>query len=47
MLLTGDIIEAGVVEHLGVFTETCEPGAVTARARYWAEKAAKMPADGS
>ena len=46
MLLTGDIIEAGAVEHLGVFTETCAPGAVTARARYWAEKAAKMPADG-
>jgi enoyl-CoA hydratase/carnithine racemase len=46
LLLTGDIIEAGAVEHLGVFTETCGPGAVTARARYWAEKAAKMPADG-
>ena len=46
MLLTGDIVEAGTVEHLGVFTETCEPDAVTARARYWAEKAAKMPADG-
>jgi enoyl-CoA hydratase/carnithine racemase len=46
MLLTGDIIEARVIEHLGVFTETCEPAAVTARARYWAEKAAKMPADG-
>ena len=46
MLLTGDIIDAGVIEHLGVFTETCAPGAVTARARYWAEKAAKMPADG-
>jgi enoyl-CoA hydratase len=46
MLLTGDIIEAGVVEHLGVFTETCDAGRVTARARYWAEKAAKMPADG-
>jgi enoyl-CoA hydratase len=46
MLLTGDIIEAGEVEHLGVFTETCGSGAVTARARYWAEKAAKMPADG-
>ena len=25
MLLTGDIIEAGAVEHLGVFTETCAP----------------------
>lgn len=46
MLLTGDIVEAGAVEHLGVFTETCAPAAVTARARYWAEKAAKMPADG-
>jgi enoyl-CoA hydratase/carnithine racemase len=46
LLLTGDIIEAGTVEHLGVFTETCAPGAVTARARYWAAKAAKMPADG-
>lgn len=46
LLLTGDVIEAGEVEHLGVFTETCEPGAVAARARYWAEKAAKMPADG-
>ena len=46
MLLTGDIIEAGVVEHLGVFTETCESEAVKARAWYWAQKAAKMPADG-
>jgi enoyl-CoA hydratase/carnithine racemase len=43
MLLTGDIIRAAEVEHLGVFTETCDPGSVTARARYWAEKAAKMP----
>jgi enoyl-CoA hydratase len=46
LLLTGDIIEAGAVEHLGVFTDTCDSGSVTARARYWAEKAAKMPADG-
>jgi enoyl-CoA hydratase/carnithine racemase len=46
LLLTGDIIEAGDVEHLGVFTETCDPDAVPARARYWAQKAAKMPADG-
>jgi enoyl-CoA hydratase len=43
---TGDIVEAGAVEHLGVFTDTCEPASVAARARYWAEKAAKMPADG-
>jgi enoyl-CoA hydratase len=46
MLLTGDIITAGEVEHLGVFTDTCDAGSVTARARYWAEKTAKMPADG-
>ncbi|PND56450.1 enoyl-CoA hydratase [Mycobacterium sp. ENV421] len=46
LLLTGDTITAGDVEHLGVFTETCDAGSVTARARYWAEKAAKMPADG-
>lgn len=46
LLLTGDIIDAGAVEHLGVFTDTCEPSKATARARYWAEKAAKMPADG-
>ena len=46
LLLTGDIIEAGAIEHLGIFTETCDAAAVPARARYWAEKAAKMPADG-
>jgi enoyl-CoA hydratase len=46
LLLTGDIIDAETVENLGVFTETCDPGQVAARARYWAEKAAKMPADG-
>jgi enoyl-CoA hydratase len=46
LLLTGDIIEAEAVEHLGIFTETCDAGQAQARARYWAEKAAKMPADG-
>lgn len=46
LLLTGDIITASDVEHLSVFTETCDAQKVTARARYWAEKAAKMPADG-
>lgn len=46
LLLTGDVIAAGEIEHLGIFTDTCDPGAVTTRARYWAEKAAKMPADG-
>src|ERR1700691_2006986 len=46
LLLTGDIIEADAIEHLGIFTETCDPGQAAARARHWAEKAAKMPADG-
>ncbi len=46
LLLTGDIIEAESIEHLGIFTETCDLTQVAARARYWAEKAAKMPADG-
>jgi enoyl-CoA hydratase/carnithine racemase len=46
LLLTGDIIEAGAVEHLGIFTDTCDPAMVQARAGYWAEKAARMPADG-
>ena len=46
LLLTGDTIEAGEVEHLGVFTDVVEPDAVEARASWWAEKAARMPADG-
>lgn len=46
LLLTGDIVDAAAVEHLGIFTETCDAEHVTARARYWAEKVAKMPADG-
>lgn len=46
LLLTGDVIEAGDLEHLGIFTDTCDSGSVAARARYWAAKAAKMPADG-
>ncbi|EJZ09977.1 enoyl-CoA hydratase/isomerase family protein [Mycolicibacterium vaccae] len=46
LLLTGDVIRASEVEHLGVFTDTCDAASVPARARYWAEKAAKMPADG-
>lgn len=46
MLLTGDIIEAGTIEHLGIFTDTCDADKVAARAQYWAQKAAKMPADG-
>src|ERR1700731_2971093 len=46
LLLTGDVIDAAAIEHLGIFTETCDASRVAARARYWAEKAAKMPADG-
>src|SRR3977135_9319 len=46
LLLTGDIIEAGTIEHLGIFTDTCDAASVQARARDWAEKAAKMPAAG-
>lgn len=46
LLLTGDTIPAGDVAHLGVFTEVVEPDAVTDRAAWWAEKAARMPADG-
>jgi enoyl-CoA hydratase/carnithine racemase len=46
LLLTGDTIRAESIAHLGVFTEVVEPGAVEARAAWWAEKAARMPADG-
>jgi enoyl-CoA hydratase/carnithine racemase len=46
LLLTGDTIEAGDVAHLGIFTEVVDPGAVEGRAAWWAEKAARMPADG-
>jgi enoyl-CoA hydratase/carnithine racemase len=46
LLLTGDQITAGELAHLGVFTEVVEPGAVAARAAWFAEKAARMPADG-
>lgn len=46
MLLTGDIIEARAIEHLGIFTDTCDADQVRSRAQYWAAKAAKMPADG-
>ena len=46
MLLTGDTMAASEVAHLGVFTEVVEPGTVEARARWWAEKVSRMPADG-
>ncbi len=46
LLLTGDTIQAGEVAHLGLFTEVVDPGAVEARAAWWAEKVSRMPADG-
>jgi enoyl-CoA hydratase len=46
LLLTGDTIPAAAVEHLGVFTEVVDDADVAARATWWAEKAARMPADG-
>ncbi len=46
LLLTGDTIEAGELAHLGVFTEVVDPDTVESRAAWWAEKVARMPADG-
>ena len=46
LLLTGDTVSAGSIAHLGIFTEVVAPDAVEARAAWWAEKAARMPADG-
>lgn len=46
LLLTGDTIEAREIAHLGVFTEVIDADAVPGRAAWWAEKAARMPADG-
>jgi enoyl-CoA hydratase/carnithine racemase len=46
LLLTGDTIEAGTIEHLGIFTEVIDAASVPARADYWARKVARMPADG-
>ena len=46
LLLTGDVVEASTLEHLGLFTEVVADDDVEARALWWAEKAAKMPADG-
>jgi len=46
LLLTGDTISAGDLEHLSIFTEVADDVAVEARADWWARKIAKMPADG-
>ena len=46
LLLTGDTIDAAELAGRDVFTEVVEPGAVASRATWWAEKVARMPADG-
>jgi enoyl-CoA hydratase len=46
LLLTGDTILAGELEHLSVFTDMADEAEVPARAEWWAHKAARMPADG-
>ena len=46
LLLTGDLITAADIEHLCVFTEVVDPAHVRARVTWWAQKVAKMPADG-
>jgi enoyl-CoA hydratase/carnithine racemase len=46
LLLTGDTVAAGELEHLGLFTDVCDPDRVAERAEGWAEKVARMPADG-
>jgi enoyl-CoA hydratase len=46
LLLTGDTVEAGSLEHLSVFTEVTGADSVAERATYWARKVSRMPADG-
>ena len=46
LLLTGDTVEAAEIEHLGLFTDVCEPDLVPVRTEAWAQKVARMPADG-
>jgi len=46
MLLTGDTVAASTLEHLGVFTEFADDADVEAKAMWWAQKTARMPADG-
>ena len=46
LLLTGDCVPASSLAHLGVFTEVTDDDAVAGRAQWYAEKVARMPADG-
>ncbi|MEX1006608.1 MAG: enoyl-CoA hydratase/isomerase family protein [Acidimicrobiia bacterium] len=46
LLLTGDTVTAADIEHLGLFTDVCDPESVADRTEAWARKVARMPADG-
>lgn len=46
LLLTGDTVAASTMAHLGVFTEVVDDSKVAARAEWFAQKIARMPADG-
>ena len=46
LLLTGDTVPASEIEHCGAFTELTDASQVEARAAWWAQKVARMPADG-
>src|SRR5215472_1765841 len=46
LLLTGDCVPASALAHLGIFTEVTDDDAVAGRAQWYAEKVARMPADG-
>jgi enoyl-CoA hydratase/carnithine racemase len=46
LLLTGDCVPAGDLAHLGIFTEVLDDVAVASRAEWYAQKVARMPADG-
>jgi enoyl-CoA hydratase/carnithine racemase len=46
LLLTGDMLAASELAHLGIFTEVVEPERVAQRAEELAAQIAKMPADG-
>lgn len=46
LLLTGDTVEASTLQAWGVFTDVVPDSDVTRRADWWAQKIARMPADG-
>ncbi len=46
MLLTGDTVVASTLEGQGIFTEVVVDEQVAGRAQWWAQKVARMPADG-